>query len=201
MAMASYMLPKLVDYVLPEWVQWGQTKMLPEIHYSPFLGNISSYILTSSPFYLSCFHLLNSYFLTLLFEVELRKAAVYHYSHLPSAMTPKRAVCHSPLENSLFRAHCSEWPRQVSTSSPLPVALSDQHPVTMTINMTVSPPHNHFNAEDEGSMFLQIIINILSGMSLSPLGIAATIGVLYQPLMIDDGDCGATSGIKIGRGN
>jgi hypothetical protein len=42
---------------------------------------------------------------------------------------------------------------------------------------------------------------ILSGMRLSPLGTAATVGVLYQLQMIDDGDCGAIGGMKIGRGN
>jgi hypothetical protein len=42
---------------------------------------------------------------------------------------------------------------------------------------------------------------ILSGMRLSPLGTVATIGLLYQPQMIADGDCGATGGMKIGRGN
>jgi hypothetical protein len=35
-------------------------------------------------------------------------------------------------------------------------------------------------------------IVILSGVRLSSLGTAATIGLLYQPQMIDDGDCGAT---------
>jgi hypothetical protein len=38
-------------------------------------------------------------------------------------------------------------------------------------------------------------------MRLSPLGIAATTGVLYQPQMIDDGDYEAIGGMKIGRGN
>jgi hypothetical protein len=33
------------------------------------------------------------------------------------------------------------------------------------------------------------------------LGTAATTGLLYQPQMIDDGDCGAISAMKIGRGN
>jgi hypothetical protein len=42
---------------------------------------------------------------------------------------------------------------------------------------------------------------ILSGVRLSPLGTAATIDLLYQPQMIDDGDCGATGRMKIGRGN
>jgi hypothetical protein len=38
-------------------------------------------------------------------------------------------------------------------------------------------------------------------MRLSPLGTAATTGLLYQPQMIDEGDCGAIGGMKIGRGN
>jgi hypothetical protein len=33
------------------------------------------------------------------------------------------------------------------------------------------------------------------------LGTAATTGLLYQPRMIDDGDCGEICGIKIGKGN
>jgi hypothetical protein len=44
-------------------------------------------------------------------------------------------------------------------------------------------------------------IIILSGVRLSPLGTAATTGLLYQSQMIDDGDYGAIGGIKIGRGN
>jgi hypothetical protein len=36
---------------------------------------------------------------------------------------------------------------------------------------------------------------------LSPLGTSATIGVLYQPQMIDDGNSGAIGEIKIGRRN
>jgi hypothetical protein len=42
---------------------------------------------------------------------------------------------------------------------------------------------------------------ILSGVRLIPVGTAATAGLLYQPQMIDDGDCGAIGGMKIGRGN
>jgi hypothetical protein len=37
-------------------------------------------------------------------------------------------------------------------------------------------------------------------LGLSPLGTAATSGLLYKQ-MIDEGDCGAIGGIKIGRGN
>jgi hypothetical protein len=39
---------------------------------------------------------------------------------------------------------------------------------------------------------------ILSGVRLSPLGTAATTGLLYQPQAIDDGACG---GMRIGMGN
>jgi hypothetical protein len=35
----------------------------------------------------------------------------------------------------------------------------------------------------------------------SPLGTAVTSGLLYQPQMIDEGDCGEIGGMKIGRGN
>jgi hypothetical protein len=46
-----------------------------------------------------------------------------------------------------------------------------------------------------------IIIIIVSGVRLSPLGTAANTGLLYQPQMIGDGDCGAIGGMKTGRGN
>jgi hypothetical protein len=42
---------------------------------------------------------------------------------------------------------------------------------------------------------------ILSGVRLSPLGTAATAGLLHQPQMIDDGDCVAIGGMKICGGN
>jgi hypothetical protein len=50
-----------------------------------------------------------------------------------------------------------------------------------------------------GAPFFTIIF--VSGVRLSPLGTAVTIGLLYQPQMIDDGDCGEIGGMKIGRGN
>jgi hypothetical protein len=46
-----------------------------------------------------------------------------------------------------------------------------------------------------------IIIFIISGVGLSPLGTAATSGLLYKPQMIDEDDCGAIGEMKIGRGN
>jgi hypothetical protein len=42
---------------------------------------------------------------------------------------------------------------------------------------------------------------ILSGVRLSPLGPITTTGLLYQPQMIDDGECGAIGGMEIGKGN
>jgi hypothetical protein len=39
----------------------------------------------------------------------------------------------------------------------------------------------------------------LGGVRLSPLGTSATVGLLYQPRMIDD--YGAVGGMRIGRGN
>jgi hypothetical protein len=41
----------------------------------------------------------------------------------------------------------------------------------------------------------------MSGVRLNPLGTAATSGLLYEPRMIGEGDCGAIGGMKIGRGN
>jgi hypothetical protein len=45
------------------------------------------------------------------------------------------------------------------------------------------------------------IIIIISGVGLSPLGTAATSGLLYKPQMIDEDDCEAVDGMKNGRGN
>jgi hypothetical protein len=44
-------------------------------------------------------------------------------------------------------------------------------------------------------------IVILSEVRLSPLGIAASTGLLYQTQMIDDGDCGAIGRMTIDRLN
>jgi hypothetical protein len=49
--------------------------------------------------------------------------------------------------------------------------------------------------------FYLFFIIILSGVRLSPLGTAVTIGLLYQSQMTDDGYCGAIGVMKIGRGN
>jgi hypothetical protein len=41
----------------------------------------------------------------------------------------------------------------------------------------------------------------LGGAGLSPLDTSATVGLLYQPRMIDDDDYGTVGGMRIGRGN
>jgi hypothetical protein len=46
-----------------------------------------------------------------------------------------------------------------------------------------------------------LVFFFVSGVRLSPLGTAATTGLLYQPQMIGDGDCGEIGGMKIGREN
>jgi hypothetical protein len=40
---------------------------------------------------------------------------------------------------------------------------------------------------------------IIGGVGLSPLGTAAISGLLYNPQVIDEDDCGAIGGMKIGR--
>jgi hypothetical protein len=56
---------------------------------------------------------------------------------------------------------------------------------------------------DDRPIFTTIIIIIFysHGVRLSPLGTAAMFGVMHQPRMTDDGDCGAICGMKTGRGN
>jgi hypothetical protein len=41
----------------------------------------------------------------------------------------------------------------------------------------------------------------LGGVRVSPLGTLATVGLLYQPRMIEDDDYGAVRGMMIGTGN
>jgi hypothetical protein len=48
---------------------------------------------------------------------------------------------------------------------------------------------------------LFIIVIILSGVRLSPLGTVATTGLLYRLQIIDNSDCGEFCGMKIDRGN
>jgi hypothetical protein len=49
--------------------------------------------------------------------------------------------------------------------------------------------------------FVIVHFIIISAVRLSPFGTAATAGPLYQTQTIDDDDCGAIGGMKIGRGN
>jgi hypothetical protein len=47
------------------------------------------------------------------------------------------------------------------------------------------------------STYIFLCFNLCGGT----LGTAATTGLLYQPQMIGDGDCGEIGGMMIGRGN
>jgi hypothetical protein len=44
---------------------------------------------------------------------------------------------------------------------------------------------------------LPFFIVLLGGATLSPLSISTTIGLLYQPRIIDDDECGAVGGMRI----
>jgi hypothetical protein len=46
-----------------------------------------------------------------------------------------------------------------------------------------------------------LFLFFIKGGGTKSLGTAATSGLLYKPQMIDEGDCEAIGGIKIGRGN
>jgi hypothetical protein len=60
----------------------------------------------------------------------------------------------------------------------------------------------HTNSEYRNQIaFFFLLLLFLSGVRVSSLGTAATTGLLCQQHMIDDGDCGVTGGMKIGRGN
>jgi hypothetical protein len=64
------------------------------------------------------------------------------------------------------------------------------------------PILSQISTDNTTPCYLSIIIFfIISGVRLSPLGTAATSGLLYQPQMLDEGDCGEIGGMKIGRGN
>jgi hypothetical protein len=82
------------------------------------------------------------------------------------------------------------------------VQIDDQHQARGTSNFAA------YMYLQESHYCLSLILTtprlfffIISGVGLSPLGTAATSGPLYKPQMIDEGDCGATGGMKIGRGN
>jgi hypothetical protein len=50
------------------------------------------------------------------------------------------------------------------------------------------------------SRHVVVFLVSLGGVRLSPLGTSVTVGLLYQPRMIDD-DYGAAGGMRIGKGN
>jgi hypothetical protein len=56
-------------------------------------------------------------------------------------------------------------------------------------------------SERKVGRYVYLLLFIIIGVGLSPLGTAATSGLLYKPQMIDEDDCGAIGGMKVGRGN
>jgi hypothetical protein len=60
--------------------------------------------------------------------------------------------------------------------------------------------YHHWQNSPVVAIAVFLFFVIFSGVRLSPLDTATTIGLLYQPQMIDDGDCGEIGGMKkIGR--
>jgi hypothetical protein len=62
-------------------------------------------------------------------------------------------------------------------------------------------PHQHGATDPLHYLTSEPHFFIISGVGLSPLSTAATSGLLFKPQMIDEDDCGAIGGMKIGRGN
>jgi hypothetical protein len=79
------------------------------------------------------------------------------------------------------------------------VVMSHQLKLTVFSDVTPSSMVEFYDVSDEHATTIFIII--LSGVRLSPLGTAATTGLLYQPRMLDEGDCGAIGRMQIDRGN
>jgi hypothetical protein len=63
------------------------------------------------------------------------------------------------------------------------------------LNAEVMTIYGHLAVQLQIILFFFIII---SGVRLSPLDTVSTTGLLYQPEMIDNGDCGTIVGMKIG---
>jgi hypothetical protein len=57
------------------------------------------------------------------------------------------------------------------------------------------------NLHENQSDFIRLFFSYCGGVRPSSLGTSATVGLLYQPRMIDDDDYGAVAGMRIGRGN
>jgi hypothetical protein len=80
------------------------------------------------------------------------------------------------------------------------VPLLDVHQLLMLFARTLKylePKTSSLIIFDNGSCIIlkHYFFIILSGVRLSPLGTAGTTGLLHQPQMIDDNDCGAIGGL------
>jgi hypothetical protein len=69
--------------------------------------------------------------------------------------------------------------------------------VSQFIKLLGSPVGPDVLRKPEYTLEFSFFFNLCGGT----LGTAATTGLLYQPRMIGDGDCGEIGGMKIGRGN
>jgi hypothetical protein len=72
-----------------------------------------------------------------------------------------------------------------------------------TLSLTFRQEHGWAIFETLGverGLFFFFLVS-LGGVRLSPLGTSATVGLLYQPRMIDDDDYGLVGGMRIDRGN
>jgi hypothetical protein len=78
-----------------------------------------------------------------------------------------------------------------------------------TTRLNRSPVSRIFNPFQNLKLYKVIAVNVIACFFFninraegpSPLGTAATSGLLHKTQMIDEGDCGAIGGTKIGRGN
>jgi hypothetical protein len=126
---------------------------------------------------------------------------VYRYICLPSGLYH--------VSVTLFLLGCAERKRCHEASCPLTVTLigtekllsAQLRNVQHFVGSKSSLPCSQETTTGPCSEARHYIIIIISGMGLSPLGSAATSGLLYKPQMIDEGDCGAIGGMEIGRGN
>jgi hypothetical protein len=73
----------------------------------------------------------------------------------------------------------------------------DDHCINMVCNLEMSL-YMLVYQKKLSSIYIYIYIYFFfGGVGLCPLGTVDTSGLLYKPQMIDEGDCGATGGLKI----
>jgi hypothetical protein len=91
-----------------------------------------------------------------------------------------------------YQNQCYKYNTPISTGINYKALSDDPVYIYVTMNVLCKPMQ-------EWTCFFFFLVS-LGGVRLSPLGTSATVGLLYQPRMIDDDD-GAVGGMRIGRGN